>query len=320
MTGYWSMEDFTNRKNPAKRTKSSQLRAEEIASKVPKLLMSAQEAARSIIVGEHPLKSPGMGHEFWQFRKYESHDRPQDIDWRKSAKTDSIFVRETEKHATQCLAIWVDNTAGMDWRGAKNHISKREACEVLALALGFVAIHNGEACRLYREKSPLAQNREMLEKLAYELVTNGLGKDKREGIKELGDVAMPSHSIPVLLSDFMVPVKDYEHYISGLSKYHKTGVVVQTLDPFELELPCEGRINFEIPFYEGRRQEALIENVSAIRDEYIERLEAHVKRISDITVQQGWSFYRYRSDQDPASLLQNIWMNLAANPAREFMS
>ena len=66
--------------------------------------MAAGAPGRAMPSGSSAPTSPG--------------DPASRIDWRQSAKSDRLFVRETEWEAAQTVALWRDDGAGMDWRSS----------------------------------------------------------------------------------------------------------------------------------------------------------------------------------------------------------
>src|SRR3546814_11108523 len=71
-------------------------------------------------------------------------DQPHSIDWRQSAKSDMVFVRQMEWEAAQSVWIWRDTSASMGWTSDRNHQSKRERADLLVLALSVLLMRGGE--------------------------------------------------------------------------------------------------------------------------------------------------------------------------------
>ena len=118
--------------------------AEQLAGRLPALLVAAERVASAVAPGVHGRRRVGQGETFWQYRDYEPGDRPQLIDWRQTAKSDRIFVRQLEWEAAQSVWLWRDASYSMDWRSAPALPLKRERAEVLLLALSFLLVRAGE--------------------------------------------------------------------------------------------------------------------------------------------------------------------------------
>ena len=82
--------------------------AEVAAARLPPLMVAAERVAATVQQGVHGRRRVGMGESFWQFRRYEAGDSLRKIDWRQSAKSDRLYVRETEWAAAQSVWLWPD--------------------------------------------------------------------------------------------------------------------------------------------------------------------------------------------------------------------
>src|SRR6478672_13719890 len=96
-----------------------QFRGEQVAARLPPLLVAAERVAATVAQGVHGRRRVGQGDSFWQFRQYQPGDAPQRIDWRESAKSQRVYVRETEWEAAQSVWLWRDFSASMDYSSAR---------------------------------------------------------------------------------------------------------------------------------------------------------------------------------------------------------
>ena len=64
-------------------------RAEQLAAKLPALLVAAERVAMTVSQGVHGRRRVGQGETFWQFRQYQPGDSVQMIDWRQTAKREN---------------------------------------------------------------------------------------------------------------------------------------------------------------------------------------------------------------------------------------
>ena len=87
--------------------------ADGLSAGLPPLMVQADHLAASVSLGVHGRRRAGIGESFWQFRRYASHDSSSAIDWRQSAKSQHIFVREREWEAAQTVWFWRDASANM---------------------------------------------------------------------------------------------------------------------------------------------------------------------------------------------------------------
>ena len=107
--------------------------ADGLGAGLPPLMVAADHLAASVSLGVHGRRKVGMGESFWQFRRYATTDALSRIDWRQSAKSQHLFVREREWEAAQTVWFWRDGGPGMAFKSGS--ISKGERADLLLLAL-----------------------------------------------------------------------------------------------------------------------------------------------------------------------------------------
>src|SRR5215469_515813 len=107
--------------------------AEELAAQLPPLLVDAERVAITVSQGVHGRRRVGQGETFWQFRQYEPGEPAQRIDWRESARSDRLYVRETEWEASESVWIWRDSSPSMDYASTASLPTKRARSDLLAL-------------------------------------------------------------------------------------------------------------------------------------------------------------------------------------------
>src|SRR5690349_4812678 len=107
----------------------------ELAARLPELLVAAKRIAANVMLGVHGRRNPGPGETFWQFRNYGSGEPIRQIDWRRSARDDHLYVREREWEASQTVWLWADLSASMDFHSHLSPTTKLFRSVVLMLAL-----------------------------------------------------------------------------------------------------------------------------------------------------------------------------------------
>ena len=94
--------------------------------------------------GSGQRRRAGPGETFWQFRHYDQNDSVTGIDWRRSASSDNLFVREREWEAAHTVWLWVDLSPSMRFRSSLTKSSKESRAVVLALAMTELLSRGGE--------------------------------------------------------------------------------------------------------------------------------------------------------------------------------
>lgn len=284
----------------------SRHRAEEIAAALPPLLVAAERVASTIAQGVHGRRRVGQGETFWQFRRYESTDSAQMIDWRQSAKTRHLFVRETEWEAAQSVWLWSDVSASMGYASANDLPEKRDRAVLLLLALASLLVRAGEHIALLGDGSIASSGRATLERVAHSVLDERRIDSAAGGGGDLpGFEPLPRHAHLVLIGDFLAPIEATSDIVRQFADRGVNGHLLQVLDPAEEDLPFRGRTRFEGLEGEG---DVLVRRVEGAREEYRARLGAHVDSLQSICRRVGWTFSRHHSHQPPETALLALYM------------
>jgi len=278
-------------------------RAEQLAATLPPLLVAAERVASTVAQGVHGRRRVGQGETFWQFRPYAQGDRPIAIDWRQSAKSDRVFVRQTEWEAAQSVWIWRDGSASMDWHSRDDLPTKRERADLLALALAALLIRSGEHVAWLGTGVRPATGRAALGRLALQI---------EHGLDIGGDVPpvvpVPRHGHIVLIGDFLAPLDVIEATVRGYAEAGCRGFVLQILDRAEETLPYQGRVRFE--GLEGE-EPWLLSRVETVRSDYIARLNAQRAGVRALARAMSWPYSCHRTDEPPQAALLMIYAALS---------
>jgi len=282
-------------------------RAEVAAATLPPLLVEAERVATTVHQGVHGRRRVGQGETFWQFRRFQEGDSGSQIDWRRSAKSDHLFVREMEWEAAQSVWLWRDPSSSMDYRHGRDLPSKQDRASLLALALASLLIRSGERVAMLGSGIRPGSARVTLQRLAEFLTVAGMSGD------HAADSLPPAENLPLhahlaLFSDFFAPLPEIQSRIHRFAERGMSGVLVQVLDPSEETLPFSGRVLFEGPENEG---ELLVSRVEALREGYHGRMQDHRQGLRDIARSVGWTLLTHHTDQPPQAALMALYSVLS---------
>ena len=304
--------------------------ARHLAARLPPLLVAARRIAATVTQGAHGRRRTGPGETFWQFRHSQPGDAAGAIDWRQSARSDHLFLRETEWAAAQTAWLWRDHSASMDWRSGRGLPLKRERAELLILALAVLLLRGGERVALLSGGLAPTTGQGALERLAAALELES-GTDERSSelrpragaphgaeakgaevpARRLrGNMApnLPRHATVVLAGDFLMPLEETAARLARLASAGARGHLIQVLDPAEESLPYDGRVRFLGLEGEG---ELLARRAEDLRAPYIRRLADHRDGLAALARSAGWSFATHRTDQPPQHALLALYARLA---------
>ena len=272
-------------------------RAESLAATMPALLIAAERVAATVAQGVHGRRRVGPGDSFWQFRLYQPEDSAHRIDWRQTAKGQSVFIREHEWDAAQTVWLWRDGSASMDY-GSTAGSTKRERAEILLLALASLLSRAGERVALVGGGDPPAAGRVSLGRIAMTLES---GK-ARDGLPPTLD--LPRSAELVMFSDFLGPLEEIDRVVRFFAQRAVRGHLVQVLDPTEVRLPFTGRVRFVGLEAEG---ETLVPRVEGVRTAYLERLAAQQDGLAALARAAGWSYAVHAIDRSPQTALLSLF-------------
>lgn len=268
------------RPRPLSATDPLWLDAERAAALIGPLSLLRPETGRlGWRQGPHPRRREGQGSEFWQYRPLEPGEAVERVDWRRSARSDSLYVRTHERELPARLALWADPAPGMEYASQPRAPTKRERALVMAAALALAAEEGGEACAALSITRP-AKARQVLEQLAAE--PSGA---VRSAPLAPGDMV-------VIFSDFLEP--DRLEALRPLAMQGAGGVVVQVADPAEIDFPFEGRVELVDVTPEARPR--LIDATADTRARYLEAWNRHVSAVENAARRAGWHYLLHRTD------------------------
>jgi uncharacterized protein (DUF58 family) len=284
-------------------------RAEQVAAVLPPLLVAAERVATTVAQGVHGRRRVGQGETFWQFRQYEPGDAAARIDWRESAKSQRLYVRETEWEAAQSVWLWRDASTSMEYSSA-DYLggawpTKRDRAELLLVALASLLVRGGE--RLTLLGSGIAP---MNGRIALTRVVEMIGRQPPGSESLPAFEPLPRAGQLVLIGDFLSPLDMVNEFVTRFAAAGLKGHMLQISDPAEEDLPFDGRIRFEGV---EERDETVVSRVESIREDYSNRFQSHRAGLAAIAGRVGWSFGFHRSDRPPHLALLALYGALSAD-------
>ena len=278
--------------------------AHGLVDRLPDLLVEAMRVSSTIAHGIHGRRRPGPGETFWQFRQYEQTDAAQQIDWRRSASSDQLYIRESEWEAAHTFWLWANTSPSMQFRSDLSQSSKRDRALVLLLAATELLVRGGERVALLGLTRPSA-NRHTAKRLAETIAGNTGLPQMSESLPRVERLSR--YSGVVLVSDFLDPPEKIAKTLEALSANHVTGHLIQVLDPAEETLPYDGRAEFLSP---DQGQRWVADRVESLREAYIEKFLAHRAAITEHARRIGWNFIVHHTDRPATEPLLNLIVRL----------
>src|SRR5450432_3312876 len=212
-----------------------------LADAMPRLILEARRVAAAVIHGLHGRRRAGPGENFWQYRRFMSGEPASNVDWRRSARDDQLYVREQEWEAAHTVWLWPDRSPSMAFASKQARDSKLERGLIVTFALAELLVAGGERVGIPGLMSPTA-SRSVIDKMAQAMLHDDAAR-----------LSLPPSFVPsalaeiVVLSDFWSPISEIRTMLKGLSASGAHGTLVQIVDPAEESFPYSGRIEFIEP-------------------------------------------------------------------------
>jgi uncharacterized protein (DUF58 family) len=274
-------------------------RAEQTAAALPPLLVAAERVAATVAQGVHGRRRVGQGETFWQFREYEPGEDAGRIDWLQSAKSQRLYVRETEWEAAQSVWLWRDASASMDYSSSRyfsggDWPTKRDRAELILVALASLLVRGGERLALLGSGIGPMTGRLALSRLV-EMIEHRPGAANTDPGLPVFE-PLPRAGQLVLIADFLAPLEHIQAIVAQFARAGLKGHLLQIADPAEEDMPFAGRVRFEGV---EEREEIVISRVEGVREDYIRRFRGHRDGLAEIARSVGWSLGYHRTDRAP---------------------
>jgi uncharacterized protein (DUF58 family) len=278
--------------------------AHALADRLPDLLLEALRVANTVAHGIHGRRRAGTGETFWQFRQFQGSDPATAIDWRRSAGSDTLYVREREWEASHTFWLWPDVSPSMDFKSHLAPVNKRDRALVLTFAAAEMLVRAGERIALLGLTPPMA-SRKATSRLAEAIAANEASKALKASLPP--KVRLSRFSSAILFGDFLDPPELITERLNAMAEGEVQGHLVQVLDPAEETLAYEGRVEFRSP-EDGQRW--IGDRVETLRAAYQQKLADHRARIEEAARRIGWSFLVHHTDRPAAEPLLTLIMRL----------
>lgn len=275
--------------------------ARGLAAALPDLLVEARRVAATVAAGWHGRRRAGPGEDFWQFRPFLSGESMRGIDWRRSAREETLYVRERERENAHTVWLWVDLSASMDFRSELAMTSKRNLALTLALALAELLARAGERVGLVGDAEPTTR-RDGAEVIAMKLARLGMVAPSR------APATMRRRDDAVLISDFLGSQAERDSLFSDLATLESRVHLIEIADPIEETFPFAGRVDFVDPESGAHLTAGRAE---AWRETYLASRAGHRARLVSAR-RPGWSHTLARSDRPATETLIALCGQLSA--------
>ena len=258
----------------------------------------------------HGRRRAGPGDSFWQFRQYETSDSHTLIDWRRSANSNRLFVRQKEWEAAHTVWLWADLTPSMDFSSHLSQTPKRDRALVLLFAAADLLVQGGERVGLVGLMPPTAA-RNTTERMAEALIADV--QHSNQSAHRLAGARLSRQADCILIGDFLDPVDGAKTEFDQLAAQGVRGHLVQVLDPAEETLAYTGRIEFSDPESSGKW---LAPRAEQLAERYRGRLAEHRAALDEVLGKLQWTRLLHHTDRPAGEALLALHARLSGEAGR----
>ena len=254
----------------------------EAISRAEALGLHARYIVEGYMAGEHKSPYRGFAIEFAQHREYAPGDDLRHLDWKVLGRTDRYYVKQYEQETNYVAHLLLDGSESMSYGSGK--ISKLHYGKMVAACLAYIILHQGDAVALgifdseLRDYAPRSDSKASMHAIMTRLAAFQ-GTQTTNVASVLHEMArqIRRKGIVIVISDCF---DDEQQILEGIQHLRFGGhevILLHTLDPYELEFPFQGLVEFQ-----GLETPALLQTRPAdIRKSYQQELQAFTQRLRE---------------------------------------
>ena len=271
------------------------------------LSLAARRTIDGFMAGINKSKVKGPGLEFSQYRSYQPGDDLRWLDWKRYARSDRYYIRESEIETSISIRLLVDASNSMAHRDGAS--TKLDYARLLAASLGWLAHMQGDSFGLYVFQEgdvfslPSRKDPQHLARFFYQL------ENIRPGGR-MGDPTQYKHiftgdqkrELLVFITDMYEREGEISRLLEVLAALRHEIIVFHLIGKNELEMDYKGyhrvqdlETGEQVPFNGVLAQAA-----------YQERLQAWLAGVRMQLLDKQIAYTMVRMDQSPGDALRDF--------------
>lgn len=281
-------------------------------SELQGLELKARLIVEGYLAGVHRSPYHGFSVEFAEHREYVPGDDLRYVDWKVFGKSDRIYLKQFDEETNFACTVLCDASESMGYRSATAPVTKLEYARWLVAAFAFLVVRQHDAVGLatfdsqlrefLRPASTAGQLREICRILEAapangESAIGPILQDLSERLRRRGVV--------VMVSDFFDDFASLERGLRHLSFRRHDAILVQILDPAEVEFPFE-----EPTLFRGLEGWADLQtDPRGVRRAYQKELQQHRAKLRGLSRELKFDYLELTTDQPPVAPLTAMLSN-----------
>lgn len=265
---------------------------------ISSLDLVAKVVVDGFISGLHRSPDFGFSQEFAEYRAYTPGDDLRHVDWNVFARTEKAYLKRYRGETNTALMVLLDASASMGF--ASGVVSKFDYARFLAASLAYLAHLQRDSAGLivFHDNvqnfvRPSARQGQLM-RLLHGIESAVLGKrtDFKRPFFELQQF-LKRRGITVVISDFLDEPGKIIDTVVPLRFRGNELVLFQVLDPAELDL----RLAEPAVLVDMETGEAVETSPSYVRDEYPDKIRAHVAELRSRAESAGIDHFLLPTDR-----------------------
>lgn len=280
----------------------------ETMRRLDHLSLASRWTAEGGRAGRHSSVLKGASVEFRDHRDYVQGDSLRHLDWKVFGRSERYFIKQFQEETSLRVHLVLDASASMDYKHS-GKLTKYGFARELAAAAGYLAhrqqdsvglvIYDNEVRTWLPAKGGSRHIRHFLDALSTH--QPGGRTDTGKALEALAE-GMARRGLVLMMSDLLDAP---EAVFRALAHFRRRGhdvVLVQVLDPAELDLPFDGVSDF-IDMETGERLEA---DAALVRRSYREAIGAAIDGYRERCGALRVDFRLATTDRTPADFLNGL--------------
>jgi uncharacterized protein (DUF58 family) len=277
----------------------------------------ARVIVEGAMTGLHRARLHGSSVEFAEHKVYSPGDEIRHIDWKAYGKLDRYYVKQFEQESQLTVYLVLDASGSMEFAGGGLRKLEYAATALAALAYLVIGQQDKVGLRVFGDPSvdqlvpPRGKTTHLHDVLAVldqVIAAGGRGEaSPADALERIAEQARRKRALIVLASDLFDPDDRALEVLRRLRAQKHDVALLHILDPHERTLPYEGLTVFEALESDHK----LLANPTAIRKEYLARMEAFLARVAARCTEGGIDYHLISTDRPIEATVLDF---LAARP------
>jgi uncharacterized protein (DUF58 family) len=245
-----------------------------VLASIGRLDLIARTVVEGFLIGLHKSPYHGLSQEFAEHRPYIAGDEMRRIDWRVYARTDRLYVKESEEETNAPVRLLLDTSASLNF--APHEVSKLDYARYLTASLAYLSTRQGDRVGLatFSDEIQLTIPARGGERHLQTILV-GLAHIEARGQTRIGESLLRQASqwkrrgLAVLISDLYDKREEIAEAVMRVRRVGHDVIVFHLLDRIERLLEKSGTYEFR----DLETGETLLVDADRIRRDYVERVE-----------------------------------------------